>query len=366
MSEDHPEYGAREYGDGDTLTVAFHSLNLEDRAVDARFGGMYRSFFRALEARSVRIAYRSAEQRIVGDVAVLPMGAGQEYQGLRAIRDFLGPLVLVVPPASKWFDAAILTRLRPRVLFTYGTDASSASAAAYKAIGMDYVCLPFGSDPLVMKPLDLPSAYDVAFIGSAGHAPRRAEFIDPLLRAFPRDRVLVVGSGWERFGIADQQLEWGPLLNILYNLATVCVNVHGAEQVRGRDTQLDANNRLFDLAMAGRCQVSDSPELVSDYFSPDEVPAEDDPSAWVERVKELAADPQAAKEYGARARSHALERHTWDVRAGEFSARLRQRLANRSEADSRLTIGPALRVRMITDDLHRGARRLRRSVGGRR
>jgi hypothetical protein len=364
LSHDHPTYGPRERRSNGALTLAFHSLNLEDRGVEARFGGMYRSFFGALQAIGVSVAYITAEQRVGGDVAVLPMGGGQEYRGLRAIQDFLGPLVLYVPPASAWFDAAILSRLRHRVLFAYGTDASSASPAAYKAIGMDYVCLPFGSDPLVMKPLDLPPSYDVAFVGSAGHAPRRAEFIDPLLRAFPRDRILVVGSGWERFGISDQQLEWGPLLNILYNLATVCVNIHGAEQVRGRDRQLDANNRLFDLAMAGRCQVSDNPALVGDYFSPDEVATADEPQAWVQKVRELVADPRAANEYGARARSRALERHTWDARAGEFCAHLRRGLADWPAAEPhRLTIGPVLSARMLADGFHRRARRFRRGFG---
>lgn len=358
MSEDHPTHRPPDCQGSEALTLAFHSLNLEDTGVDARFGGMYRSFFRALQGRGVRVAYYAVGQRISGDIAVLPMGGGQEYRGLRAMQDFHGPLVLYVPPALEWFDVGILTRLRQRVLFAYGTDASSASTAAYRAVGIDYVCLPFGSDPLVMRPLDLPPSYDVAFVGSAGHAPRRAEFLGPLLRAFPRDRILVVGSGWERFGISDQQLEWGALLNILYNLATVCVNIHGAEQVCGRDRRLDANNRLFDLAMAGRCQVSDNPALVCEYFSPDEVAAADDPQAWVQRVKELVADPQAAREYGARARSRALESHTWEIRAGAFCADLRLRLVGWSAAKpGRLAIGPALRARMLADDFHRKARR---------
>jgi len=346
-------------------SVAFYSLNLEDGGVNARFGGMYRSFFRALQAKGVRVTYHSLGQRILEDVVVLPMGGGQEYRSLAALRDYFGAVVLYVPPASEWFDAAVLSCLRPIVLFAYGTDASSASVAAYGGIGIDYLCLPFASDPTVMRPLDLLPSYDVAFVGSAGHAPRRAEFLAPLLRAFPPGRVLVVGSGWESFGIAEQQLEWGSLLNIVYNLAAVCVNVHGDEQVRGRDRQTDANNRLFDLAMAGRCQVSDNQTLVRDYFSPDEVATANEPQAWVQRVVELVAKPEAATEYGTRARSRALDSHTWDERAGAFVAHMNRRLVGWCAAKrGRPTIGPVLRARIAADHFQRRASRTKGGLGG--
>ena len=297
-------------------------------------------------------------ERIHADAAVLPMGGGQEFTAFQAMDDYFGPVILYVPSASEWFDAAILCCLRPRVLFAYGPDVSSATAAAYEGIGIDYVCLPFASDPSVMRPLSLPPSYNVASVGSAGHARRRLEFLAPLLREFPPDRVLVLGSGWERFCVPDQQVAWGPLLNILYNLATVCVNIHSAEQVRGRDSHLDANNRLFDLAMAGRCQVSDNSGLVRDYFSSDELVTADEPRAWVQRVRELVAHPEVAGRYGARARERALDSHTWDVRAGVFIEELAQRLEVRSAAGAaRLSIGPVLRSRLLAKDLEQRARR---------
>ena len=139
--------------------------------VNAKFGGMYASFFRALDEYGNHAILTHDIVNAQADVLVVPMGGGQEYDSLQAIRRFTGPVVLYVPPASMWFDPDLLSRLQGKVLFAYGTDASTFSPQSYSRLGIRYHCIPFASDPEIMKPLNIPRLFDIVFVGSLDHAP---------------------------------------------------------------------------------------------------------------------------------------------------------------------------------------------------
>jgi hypothetical protein len=310
------------------LSINFFSLNLRDPAIYAKFGGVYESFFRALRDHSCNVVYRDEVSYTQADILVVPMGGGQEYISLQAMRRFPGPVILYVPPAHAWFDQRLLCSLRGKVLFAYGMDASRFSPRRYREVGIEYHYLPFASDPEVMKPLNIPRQYDVVFAGSLGHAPRRSEFLEPLMEAIGSKSILCVGSGWQKYGMPEQLVAWGPVLNVIYNLGKVCINIHTSSQVQGPDKQIDLNNRVFDLAMAGCCQVCDNPEAVRQCFGKDEIAFAQEPNEWVERVLFLLDHPAEAESLRHKGLRRAQSDHTWSKRASEFLKIIEPRHAN--------------------------------------
>ena len=301
-----------------TLVINFFDLNLRSPEVNAKFGGMYNSFFRAFGEHGCRVVYSDDVPSAQADILVVPMGGGQEYRSIQAVRRFDGPVVLYVPPADAWFDERLLSQLRGKVLFVYSTDASHLSSQKYNQVGIPHYFLPFASDPGIMKPLQIPRQYDVVFVGSLNHAPRRSMFFETLLKSLRPQSILCIGSGWERYGIPEQLLAWGPALNVVYNLGRVCINIHTSSQVQGVDRQIDMNNRVFDLAMAGCCQICDNPEAVKLCFSDDEVVSVESPEEWTERVLFMLSHPAKAERYRQKALNRARQDHTWHQRAGEF------------------------------------------------
>jgi hypothetical protein len=298
--------------------INFFSLNLGNPSVDAKFGRMYRSFFRGINDHGWQVIYSDDCPSPKADILVVPMGGGQDFGSVQAMRRFAGPVVLYVPPAHEWFDQCLLNRIFGRVIFAYGTDCSNFSKKMYARVGIDYHYLPFASDPEMMKPLHLPHPYDVVFVGSLEHATRRMMFLEPLIKALDKRPSLFIGSGWRIYDIPDQLIAWGPLLNIVYNLGKVCVNIHADAQIQGKDMRLDLNNRVFDLAMSGCCQVCDNPEGVRECFSEDEVAIADKPNEWVDLVMHMLNHPADAEAYRQKAFNRALNEHTWYKRAGEF------------------------------------------------
>ena len=300
------------------LTINFFNLNLHDRAVQSKFGAVYQSFFNALVEQGCNVVYSADVPSTEADILIVPMGGGQEYSSLRAINCFTGPVILYVPPADSWFDHRLLNVLCEKVLFAYGPDASSFSKEKYGEVRISYHYFPFASDPRVMKPLNIPRQYDVVFVGSLEHAPRRSKFLKPLMEALGSRPILCVGSGWQKYGMPEQLVAWGPVLNVIYNLGNVCINIHASSQVKGPDKQIDLNNRVFDLAMAGCCQVCDNSEAVRLCFGNDEVASAQEPHEWVERVLFLLDHPAEAEALRHKALRRAQSDHTWSQRASEF------------------------------------------------
>jgi hypothetical protein len=328
-----PEYrlfaGGRMNGfSGNVVKINFFHMGMSVADVALRFMGIYQAQFRGLEeagGTGVEVKFTLDKVETGADVVVCSANSADLA---RAARESERKLVVYVPTADLWFDEALLGELRMRVLFVYGTFLSETTEARYRELGIAYRQLPFGADPELMRPLGLAPQYDVVFLGGLHHRRSYQPYVEPLLKKIDLRRTLFIGGGWQKYGIPAQSVAYGPLVNVLYNLGRVCINLHAPEQCRGRREQLDANNRLFDLAMAGCVQVSDNPEAVRMHFDEGEVYAESTAGAWVERVMECLARPEEdliAIRRAARAR--ALAEHTWKARGASFLAWARQHSA---------------------------------------
>jgi len=293
-------------------TLNFFRMGMSAPDVALRFMGIYQAQFRGLEAAGARVHFTLDRPDPAADFTVCSANSADLA---RAAAETNKPLIVYAPPADQWFDRPLLEQLRGRILFVYGPFTSQSTADHYRQLGLDFHTLPFAADPDLMRPLHLPSQYDVVFLGGLHHRQNYQPFIEPLLAKIPIDRLLFIGTGWKKYGIPPQSVAYGPLVNILYNLGRVCINFHAPEQMRGPADQLDVNNRLFDLAMAGCVQVCDNPQAVASFFTPAEIFAEATPGAWVARVLDCLALPDsqlAPRRHAARAK--ALAQHTWTHR----------------------------------------------------
>lgn len=301
-----------------TLTIDFFLLGLNHPAVDAWFRGMYNSFFEALEECGCHVTYSDVKPNQNADVLVVPMGGGQDKSSAQAMQTFGGPVILYVGAADEWFRSAFLERWRDRIVFAYGVDRSEFSMRRFGELGISYYHFPFASNPAVMRPLGLPKLYDVVFVGNAGSGSGRHNYVEPLMKVAGNRKVSFIGPGWQRYGFPSQSIAWGDLLNIVYNLAHICVNISNDEGKMGVDRRLDANNRLFDLAMAGCFQVSNAPLVVRCYFDESEVVAVDPPEEWVSAIMYYLDHPAESEAFQIAAWKRALAEHTWQHRAKKF------------------------------------------------
>jgi hypothetical protein len=327
------EQPAKQAGDKkEPLRIDFFSMGLEDPIIRCWFGGMYESFFNALRIAGCLVTLSSEKPRKNADVLVVPMGGGQDKCSAKAMHEFGGPVILNVGAAAYWFRKSFLERWHEQILFAYGADCSDYSPRVFEESGIPYYHLPFASTPKVMRPLNLPKIYDVVFVGNAGSGIGRHNYVEPFMRAINSERVLLMGPGWERYGFPSQSIAWGELLNIIYNLSHICINISNDEQKKGSFQRLDANNRLFDLAMAGCFQVSNAPQVVRRYFTESEVVAIDSPCEWVDAVLYYVNHPDETESFRIASRKRAMDEHTWSHRATQFRQIIEMHLTNRSSS----------------------------------
>jgi hypothetical protein len=353
------------------VKYCFYKMGLDSPSVDTWFRGMYDSMFESLRRAGHEVLLTMDAPDDSCDVLVAPLGGGQDQSTARAMAASSGPVVVYVPSARSWFRTDYLRRWNGRVVLAYGTDASDYSRRRYGELGIPYLHLPFGSDPRVMHPLQLEPQFDVVFVANANSGIGRQRFIDALMKRIEPDRMQLVGPGWERYGVPAQSVAWGPLLNALYGLGRVCVNLHNDEQSLGGTVQVDANNRLFDLAMAGRPQVCNAPAVVEHYFSQEEVPSYADPDAWAEAVVSLVSNAAAASAVAGAAQARALREHTWDARTMILDAAVEEAVRGRRSSVEAGACAGAMRLRdtllppySAAELAGRVSRRARRVLGG--
>ena len=306
------------------VTLNFFHMGMSNMEVAARFMGIYEAQFRGLEEAGAKVRFSLDRPEGTADCVIV---SASDVDMRRAAVETDRPMILYVPPMDQWLARGLLTEYRERILFAYGTAISEVTAAAYREVGIEYHYLPFAADPELMRPLHLPAQYDVVFLGGLRHRRGYQPYVKPLLERIDPRRMLLIGGGWEKFGIPAQTLAYGPVVNVLYNLARVSINFHAPEQGRGAEIQLDLNNRVFDLAMAGCVQVCDNPEAVRRHFGPTEVFAEATPEAWVARVLDCLARPEEElAPMRAAARARALAEHTWAHRGRLFLSWIEHRM----------------------------------------
>lgn len=311
------------------MKIGFFELGLKKTIVRTIFSGMFTDLFHAISRISNYTADYVADPEDISneDVLVYHTGANQEKKNSRALIRFNGPIVLYSPPPYHWFNREFLELWKENILFAYSTDRSSYYKKTYDTLSISHLHFPFASNPEIFFPMpNTPKVWDVLFVANAQSGTGRYDYIDLLMKRAQEKNwnVLLLGKDWDKYGQSFQLISHGPTLNLLYNSAKVCINLMNNEQKLGEDTCLDTNNRLFDLAMSGVCQISNAPQVTKHYFTQEEVPALDNPQEWLEKVEYYLTHEQERTRIGTQARERALNDHTWDNRAVDFTTYLKK------------------------------------------
>jgi glycosyltransferase involved in cell wall biosynthesis len=287
---------------------------------NALFGDMYSSFFNALRKNNIKVNLAKELNEISGDILILVIGGGWEPVAAKAMNLFRGPVILYVHNAYLGFNKYFLCRWSSRILFAYNPDFAQLNFKKYKSVNIPYHHFPFASDENIFYPLNLPKQYDIVFIGNGNSGFGREKYIKLLIEYAKKNKLQIFlgGSGWKKYGFHYRIVEHGEQINVLYNTSKICINIHNDRQYLGEEIEMDANNRLFDLAMAQCCQISNGEQMVLKYFEKDEVVTADDPIEWINKIDYYLKNTNDREEVALKARQRAIKDHTWNIRAKEF------------------------------------------------
>ncbi len=317
------------------IKIGFYKLGLDREQINTIFGGMYRDFFSAISDNDEFTATHFVDEKDVYsfDIIVLPMGGNQDISSCRVMDKFKHSVILYTPPAEDWFKEKMLKRWSDKILFVYNTDESDYSRKKYESINIDYVTIPFASNPQKFRPVNVEKIYDVAFVASAESGKGRFKYIDLLMKKAEINKwnVLLLGRGWQKYNIPLQLVAHGELLNLIYNSAKICINISNDEQKLGQDKRLDSNNRLFDLAMAGCFQISNAPQIVRKYFNEDEVCSEDDPEKFIEKITYYLSHENERTAMAEKVMKSARANHLWKSRADKFCQKIKETLSKNND-----------------------------------
>lgn len=302
------------------MTICFYFPSLANDQNNAIFGSMYESFFNELRKQGYNVLFTTNLSEIMGDILVTSIGSGCEKTAAKAMFRFNGPVILSVYNSYICFYRSFLKRWRKRFLFAYNPDYAKLNFDKYHSVGIPYFALPFASDPNIFKPLNTPKIYDVTFLGNGNSGAGREKYIQRLVDYAQKNNlnIFLAGTGWDKYGFPYRIVKHGEETNTIYNQTKVCINIHNDRQFAGEEIEMDANNRLFDLAMAGCCQVTNGEQMISKYFSTNEVASADSPEKWIDRINQLLINTEERVKMGENARLRALTDHTWEIRATEF------------------------------------------------
>jgi glycosyltransferase involved in cell wall biosynthesis len=304
------------------MQICFYFPSLKNDQNNAIFGSMYSSFFDQLEKKGLKVALATDLSEIVGDILVVGIGGGGEPKAAKAMHKFKGPVIFNIYNAYLGFNKPFLKRWNSRVLFAYNTDFSTLNYIKLSSVNIKFYDIAFGSDESIFFPLNIKNKkYDITFLGNANSGFGREQYIDSLVKYSKVNNLnlFLAGAGWEKYGYPYQIIRHGAETNLVYNSSKICINIHNDRQFAGIDKEMDANNRLFDLAMAGCCQVSNGENMVSRYFNKDEVITADDPNEWIKKIDFYLKNEEEREKVCIKARERALNEHTWSKRADEFT-----------------------------------------------
>jgi glycosyltransferase involved in cell wall biosynthesis len=302
------------------MQICFYYPTLQNDQNKAIFGSMYSSFFKQLELQGVHVILATYLHEIKGDILVVSIGGGGEPAAAKAMHLFKGPVILHTHNAYLYFYKSFLKRWSSKVLFSYCTDFATLNFTSYNSVGIPYYHFPFGSDKDIFYPMNLEKQYDITFLGNASSGYGRDRYIEKLVDYTQKKqiKVFLAGSGWDKYGFPYRIVEHGEQTNLIYNQSKICINIHNDRQFAGLDKEMDANNRLFDLAMAGCCQISNGEQMISKYFNQNEVNAADNPEEWIQKIDYYLNNQSEREIIAHNAREKALNFHTWEKRATDF------------------------------------------------
>jgi hypothetical protein len=302
------------------MQICFFFPSLKNDQNNAIFGSMYSSFFYQLELQGMPVKFTTDLDKIEGDILVVGIGGGGERNAAKAMLKFKGPVILSTYNTYICFYKSFLKRWKSKILFAYNPDFADLNFVKYNLVGITYYHFPFGSDEKIFYPFDTEKKYDITFLGNANSGFGREKYIQKLVDYAIKNNlnIFLAGSGWEKYGFSYRIVEHGVETNEIYNQSRICVNIHNDRQYAGIDKEMDANNRLFDLAMAGCCQISNGEQMVNRYFKKNEVVTADHQDQWIELVDYYLNHESERLLIGQNAHVRALADHTWEKRAANF------------------------------------------------
>jgi spore maturation protein CgeB len=162
----------------------------------------------------------------------------------------------------------------------------------------------------------------VSLVGS--RYPYRERFV----RALADYPLRIWGSGWQRAEdpMVRRMVAGGPVGGreklLVYSASTLSLNHH-----HPMNDIVGTNNRTFELAAAGACQVANFKEDLTDLFKPgEEILVYHDLGELRRHLDYYLAHPQEARAIGENARRRALGEHTLRHRIEEMLPLIDQRL----------------------------------------
>lgn len=222
---------------------------------------------------------------------------------------------------------------RTDLVLTYG--GGDPVVYGYRSFGVDD-CVPIYNavDPRDHHPVPAKRAFtaDLSFLGN--RLPDREARVDRFFLGaaaeLPERRFLLGGSGWHDKTLPSNVSAIGHVRTAdhnAFNCSPLAVLNISRESMAS--TGFSPATRVFEAAGAGACLITDDWAGL-DLFLKDgeEVLRVRDGKDVVEQLLEL--EPERARAIGKRARKRVLAEHTYEVRAADFDAVIRDRFAQRA------------------------------------
>lgn len=179
---------------------------------------------------------------------------------------------------------------------------STASRIKYVVEGGRPLFWPAGANPEIFKPLNLPMAFEVSFVGS-GYG-RRAAWISWLRKKGVK--VMAFGPDWPSGAISTQEMVE------VYSRSHICLGFSGVGYsmrefcLKGRD---------FEVPMSGAVYLTcEQPDLHRVYKVGREVLAYGSREQCLEQIQRLLKSPGQCEQIRKAARARSLREHTWEQR----------------------------------------------------
>jgi spore maturation protein CgeB len=175
----------------------------------------------------------------------------------------------------------------------------------------------WGADPELLRPLPVEKEHDVIFYGYGDKFRRdwmRWMVAEPSERLADASFVLAGGDFKGELGRA-RELGWTPVNLLSQVISASRINLNIGRRPHA-SVYASSTSRIFELAAAGACIVSNPYQGIERWFEPGrELLVVHSADQAVDTYRALLNDPGAAEELGRRARERVLAEHTYAERA---------------------------------------------------
>lgn len=199
---------------------------------------------------------------------------------------------------------------------------SKGGCELWRRYGVNPVFFPYACDttlfyPTKSQPKNIPILFTGRYLRdrSEGHK----KFLYPLVRRFG-EKVVIVGAGWKENPIVKgaKVLNYLPytLLNVVYNMAKICINIHRDNQKR---THTALNLRTFEIMGSGQICISDRVAGVEEFFQPgEEIIVCSDADEMLDNIEKYLSDELSRSRVASAGHSKVVRAHTIKHRAAQL------------------------------------------------